>query len=160
MITLVAFVILYLHSHWVVCFSQPKRYNLRLCYVWPVAAKLVDNKTLFCHSERSEESLSAVFGIFSGKALNNTSPLFSRQDNKFAVYVMLKRSEASCPKCQLWDFSPLLRSSSCFWDLSSFQSSRNIGYHQINLQFFWCLLINKIRFPYEWRSAFDDSKHS
>ena len=41
------------------CFSQPKRHNLRLCCVWPVAAKLVDNKTLFCH--------------FSGKALNNTS---------------------------------------------------------------------------------------
>ena len=36
------------------CFLQPKRHNLRLCYVWPVAAKLVDNKTLFCHSERAK----------------------------------------------------------------------------------------------------------
>ena len=33
------------------CFSQPKRHNLRLCCVWPVAAKLVDNKTVFCHSD-------------------------------------------------------------------------------------------------------------
>ena len=58
------------------CFSQPKRHNLRLCHVWPVATKLVDNKTkehwfvhcytneltdnktLFCHSEHREESLS------------------------------------------------------------------------------------------------------
>ena len=38
--------------------------------------------------------------------------------------------------------------------------SGNIGYRQINLQFFWCLLINKIRFPNKRRSAFDDSKHS
>ena len=36
------------------CFSQPKRHNLRLCCVWPVAAKLVDNKTLFCHSDRAQ----------------------------------------------------------------------------------------------------------
>ena len=32
-------------------------------------------------------------------------------------------------------------------------SRRNIGYPQINLQFFWCLLINKIRFPNKRRSA-------
>ena len=32
------------------CFSQPAWHKLRLCYTRPIAAKLTDNKTLFCHS--------------------------------------------------------------------------------------------------------------
>ena len=65
------------------CFSQPKRHNLRLCCVWPVAAKLVDNKTkkhwfvhcytneltdnktLFCHSDRAQRRGISVSTHFS-----------------------------------------------------------------------------------------------
>ena len=32
------------------CFSPPAWHKLRLCYTRPMAAKLADNKTLFCHS--------------------------------------------------------------------------------------------------------------
>ena len=33
------------------CFSLPAWHKLRLCYTRPMAAKLTDNKTLFCHSD-------------------------------------------------------------------------------------------------------------
>ena len=33
------------------CFSPPAWHKLRLCYTRPMAAKLTDNKTLFCHSD-------------------------------------------------------------------------------------------------------------
>ena len=42
------------------CLSQPERHNLRLCYVWPVAAKLVDNKKVidsFCFSQPKRHNL-------------------------------------------------------------------------------------------------------
>ena len=89
------------------CFSQPKRHNLRLCYVWPVAAKLVDNKTkehwfvhcytneltdnktLFCHSEQSEESLDKLKWDIS-RSLNMTCrPGFRRFGPAYILYLKL-----------------------------------------------------------------------
>ena len=39
------------------CFSPPAWHKLCLCCTRLMAAKLTDNKTEFCHSEQSEESL-------------------------------------------------------------------------------------------------------
>ena len=50
------------------CFSPPAWHKLRLCCTRPMAAKLADNKTLFCHPDRAcdEGSLEsvAVFNLY------------------------------------------------------------------------------------------------
>ena len=107
------------------CFSQPKRHNLRLCCVWPIAAKLADNKTLFCYSEQGEESLSLAF----------LRCFTSFQHDRLCCFVISRRFlGGATPPLQLgWQFRG-------FWDASLRSSMTN---DIISISFVTIIAVNR-----------------
>ena len=59
------------------CFSPPAWHKLRLCYTRPMAAKLTDNKTLFCHSDDRKNLIFSRYLCFTTVFTINTFVVYS-----------------------------------------------------------------------------------